>query len=451
MPKVVLVGSPNVGKSVIFNYLTGQYVTVSNYPGTTVDISRGYSKFNKIAYEIIDTPGMYSLLPITEEERVARKLLCKEKADIIIHVVDVKNLGRMLNLTIQLMDAGFPLLIVINLMDEAKRYGISLNLKRLAEILDIPVVATAAIRGVGLELLKEEIEQYCPRQSNFRFQFTANIEQAVIAIASRLEGDYGLSPRMAALLLIQGDPLAYELAYKENSFDEIVTVVKSLTISHQYSMEYIITVERQAVVESICNEIVLAKGIHKQGVVEQLGQLAREPFTGIPILCVVLYFGIYQFVGRFGAGFLVEYMDSNIFAQYMNPIVESIVYQNVSWDWLQSLIIGKYGIFSLGFRYAFIIILPIVSTFFFMFAILEDSGYLPRLAMLVDMLFKKLGLNGRAVIPFSLGLGCGTMAVMVITEKQMRLKSKTNFYWLSSIINIYFPTYSFHDGTTFRK
>jgi ferrous iron transport protein B len=412
----VLVGSPNVGKSVIFNYLTGQYVTVSNYPGTTVDISRGYSKIKGKTYEVIDTPGIYSLMPITQEECVARKLLCQEKPDIVIHVIDAKNLRRMLNLTIQLMESGFPLIVVANLMDEAQKYSISLNLERLSEILNIPVIPMAAARGVGLELLKDVIGHYNPCPSNFALQFTLNIDKAVKAIASMLKGDYGVSQHMVALLLIQGDSMIYKLACRERSFSEIIKMVKNLTDNYQYNMEYTITLERQSIVNSICNEVLINKGICQQGFVEKLGQLAREPVTGIPILCVVLFLGVYQFVGRFGAGFLVEYLDSNIFNCYISPIVEKAVYQNVSWDWLKSMIIGKYGVFSLGFHYAFIIILPIVSTFFFMFAILEDSGYLPRLAMLVDHLFKKISLNGRAVIPFSLGLGCGTMAVMVTTQ-----------------------------------
>jgi ferrous iron transport protein B len=428
--KVVLVGSPNVGKSVIFNYLTGQYVAVSNYPGTTVDISRGYSKINSILYEFIDTPGMYSLISITEEEKVSRYLLCQEKPDIVVHVIDAKNIRRMLNLTIQLIDVGFPVILVVNLMDEAIKNGIILKLERLAEILGTPVIATTATKGVGLETLKEEIGRYRPRQSCLCMRFTTNIEQAVLSIMNKLKGDYGISRRMAALLLIQGDKIFYKMAcHKESLFPEILTEIKQLNTYYQYSMDYIITVERQRVVDSICNTILEGRKIQQQGIVEKLGRLTREPFTGIPILCFVLFFGIYQFVGRFGAGFLVEYMDVNIFVPFINPIVEYFVYQFIPWDWLQSLIIGRYGIFTLGFRYAFIIILPIVSTFFFMFAILEDSGYLPRLAMLVDIIFKKLGLNGRAVIPFSLGLGCGTMAVMVTRKKEKRLKVKSCFDW----------------------
>jgi len=420
LAKVVLVGSPNVGKSVIFNYLTEQYVTVSNYPGTTVDISRGHSRINGKRYEVIDTPGIYSLIPITEEERVTRQLLYQEKAEIIIHVIDAKNIRRMLNMTLQLIDAGFPVILNINLMDEAKEYGVFINIVMLAEILGIPVIGTAAIKKIGLNNLKQAIAQYQSPKSNFNMNFPADIEQSVMYIESRLRADYGVSRRMAALLLLQGDELLYDLACTEQFLSEIKAEIKKIASRYEYNMEYVLTVERQAIVDNICNGILGYRGRYQQGIGEKLGRLTREPFTGIPILCLILFLGLYEFVGKFGAGFLVDYIDITIFGQYINPVMEYTVYQYIPWEWLQSLIIGKYGVFSLGFRYAFVIILPIVGTFFLMFAILEDSGYLPRLAMLVDKIFKYLGLNGRAVIPFALGLGCGTMAVMVTRTLETR-------------------------------
>lgn len=428
----MLVGSPNVGKSVIFNYLTGQYVAVSNYPGTTVDISRGYNKMDGTLYEYIDTPGMYSFISITEEERISRHLLFQEKPDIVLHVIDAKNIRRMLHLTIQLIDIGFPVILVVNLMDEAKKNGIFLNLERLSEILGIPVIGTTATKGIGLGKIKEEIQRYSPKQSSFCMQFSSNIEQTIISISKKLKGDYDLSRRMVALLLIQDDKIIYKLVcHKESLFSEILADIKRLSSSYQYGLEYILTVERQLVIDNICNAVLEQREVGQEGLGEKLGRLTREPFTGIPILCFVLFFGIYQFVGKFGAGFLVEYLDMNLFSPHINPLMEYYVHQYITWDWLQSLIIGKYGVFTLGFRYAFIIILPIVSTFFFMFAILEDSGYLPRLAMLMDSIFKTLGLNGRAVIPFALGLGCGTMAVMVTRTLQTRRERVVATFLLS--------------------
>jgi ferrous iron transport protein B len=158
--KIVLVGTPNVGKSVIFNLLTGSYVTVSNYPGTTVEVTRGTAKYNQQIYEVIDTPGMYSLLPITEEERVTRTLLLQEKPDVVVHVVDAKNLERMLPLTLQLLEAGLPVILAVNMMDEADAIGRQIDLDKLSEILGIPVVGTAAALNRGIEQLKRAVIEY---------------------------------------------------------------------------------------------------------------------------------------------------------------------------------------------------------------------------------------------------------------------------------------------------
>ena len=158
--KIVIVGSPNVGKSVMFNRLTGVYVTVSNYPGTTVEVSRGKTKIGGEEFEVIDTPGMYSLLPITEEEKVARNILIKEKSDIVIHVVDAKNLERMLPLTLQLIEAGLPVILVLNIIDEAEKIGMKINIQRLERDLKIPIVATVSTTGRGIDILKGRIEEY---------------------------------------------------------------------------------------------------------------------------------------------------------------------------------------------------------------------------------------------------------------------------------------------------
>ncbi len=163
--KVGIVGSPNVGKSVVFNSLTGAYVTVSNYPGTTVDVSRGKAKIEGEEFEIVDTPGMYSLLPITEEERVARSILLEEKPQVILQVVDARNLERMLPLTLQLIEAGLPTVLDLNMMDETEAAGIEVDVKRLEEELGIPVVATVATTGRGMETLRGRLVEYVESQN----------------------------------------------------------------------------------------------------------------------------------------------------------------------------------------------------------------------------------------------------------------------------------------------
>ena len=158
--KIAIVGNPNVGKSVMFNRLTGAYATVSNYPGTTVEVSRGQARIGEFEFDIIDTPGMYSLLPITEEERVARNILIKEKPRIVIHVVDAKNLERMLPQTLQLIEAGFRVVLVLNIIDEAEKIGMKINFESLEKELKIPVIPTVSTTGRGIEILKGRIEEY---------------------------------------------------------------------------------------------------------------------------------------------------------------------------------------------------------------------------------------------------------------------------------------------------
>lgn len=160
LKKIAIVGAPNVGKSVLFNNLTGTYVTVSNYPGTTVEVSRGTTQIGGEKLEVIDTPGMYSLLPITEEERVARDIVINETPKIIIHVVDAKNLERMVPVTLQLIEAGFNTLLVLNIMDEAERLGLDIDTNRLQQELGIPVISTVSTTGRGMDILKGRIEEY---------------------------------------------------------------------------------------------------------------------------------------------------------------------------------------------------------------------------------------------------------------------------------------------------
>ncbi|MCC6727997.1 MAG: 50S ribosome-binding GTPase [Chthonomonadales bacterium] len=158
--RVTIVGNPNVGKSVVFNRLTGRYVVVSNYPGTTVEVSRGRMAVGGTVYEVVDTPGMYSLQPLSEEERVGRALLMREPSDVVVHVIDAKNLDRMLPLTLQLLEAGLRTVLALNMMDEAERHGLGVDTERLSKALEVPVVATVALTGKGIQELKDVIHRH---------------------------------------------------------------------------------------------------------------------------------------------------------------------------------------------------------------------------------------------------------------------------------------------------
>lgn len=164
--KIVLIGNPNVGKSVLFNNLTNNYVTVSNYPGTSVEVTSGFADIKGMRFEVIDTPGMYSLTPITEEERVGRKILIQGRPDIVLHVVDAKNLERMLAFTLQLIEAGLPVILVLNIMDEAQKAGIKIDFTLLEKLLAVPVVGTISTTKKGMDILKERIVGYATRKKS---------------------------------------------------------------------------------------------------------------------------------------------------------------------------------------------------------------------------------------------------------------------------------------------
>ena len=163
--KLLIVGTPNVGKSSLFNNLTNSYVTVSNYPGTSVEVVSAIARLDGMEFEVIDTPGMYSLVPISEEERVARQLLIHGKPDVVLHVVDAKNLERMLSFTLQLIEASLPVILVLKIMDEAAKAGIEINVKRLEELLCVPVVGTTATTKKGMDMLEGRIAQYATQFS----------------------------------------------------------------------------------------------------------------------------------------------------------------------------------------------------------------------------------------------------------------------------------------------
>ena len=411
--KVVLVGCPNVGKSVVFNNLTGAYTTVSNYPGTSVEVSRGQCQIAGEHYQVLDTPGMYSLLPITEEERVGRRILFEEDPHVVVHVVDARNLARMLPMTIQLIEAGLPVLLLVNIIDEAERIGMFIDTALLDEKLGIPVVAAAIGRKRGVGELRQALAEYAPRPATFAY--AADLEADIQRIAGLFRGHYRLESRSLALLLMQRDEeLRERVCDTEGEHAvRIEEAVNAAVFERRVDLHLRISLERKRICKGLLDGVVTQREGGRPALSERLSALTMNPWTGVPILLLVLYFGLYQFVGGFGAGTVVDLLEGTIFEEHLNPWVIAWFEANVPWYWLRELVVGEYGLFTLGVRYAVAIILPIVGTFFIAFAMIEDSGYFPRLAMLVDRLFKRIGLNGRAVIPMVLGFGCDTMATVV--------------------------------------
>ncbi|MCL4416297.1 MAG: ferrous iron transport protein B [Actinobacteria bacterium] len=414
--KIAIVGSPNVGKSVIFNILTGSYATVSNYPGTTVEVFRGKGKFGTKEYQIIDTPGMYSLLPITEEEKVARTIILEEKPKIVIQVIDAKNLESMLPFTMQLIDAGLPLIVNLNIMDEAENLGLSIDIEKLQNNLGVPVVETTAVSGKNIAKLREIIESYRKKESDNSanyYSYNDVVDKALKEITGLLEYEYRLSKHsIAMLLLLEDEEVSKVVSSKEKNYSIIKAIISETKNKHSQPMNYVISLERQKIATDISNQVITKNKEVKLTLRDRLSRATMNPWMGFPIFFIII-FALYEFVGVFGAQTAVNFLEGTLFGNYINPAVNNWVSSVIPWKILQDLIANDYGIITLGVRYSIALILPIVTTFFLAFSIIEDTGYLPRLAMLVDRAFKKIGLNGRAVIPIILGFGCDTMAVVV--------------------------------------
>lgn len=241
------------------------------------------------------------------------------------------------------------------------------------------------------------------------------IEIYLSRLEAQIIGDYKISRRSVAMLLLQedGQMLALVRGKEGDRANEILRIIREAKTHYAHPLSYIISQCRQKEAGRISSAVMNFKEGRRITIRERLSKIMMNPFTGAPILLIVLYYGLYKFVGTFGAGILVDFLEDKVFVSRVNPFVTSLIQGILPFRLLQDLLVGEYGIITLGVRYAFAIILPIVATFFFAFAIVEDTGYLPRLAMLVDQLFKKIGLSGRAVIPLVLGLGCDTMATMV--------------------------------------
>ena len=434
-PQVAIVGCPNVGKSVLFNTLTGAYVTVSNYPGTTVEVSRGKGRLNGQEIGVIDTPGMYRLLPITEEERVARRILLQERPEVVVHVADAKNLARMLPMTLQLIEAGLPVVLDLNLMDEAERAGVRVDVAALERALGAPVAATALGVGRGADRIREKVAARLGRrptelgpgslgesqEPGVRVRYHPVIEEAIGEIQSRLQGTYHLGGRAIALLLLQDDAEVEELVREQEGekSDEILRIGEAARARFGRPISYVIAHDQHRAAERILRSVLAASKERTFGAAERLSQAMMRPLTGMIFLALAL-FALYEFVGVLGAQVLVGFLEEGLFGRLINPWIDGLLASYVPWPVVRNLFGGEYGIITLGVRYAVAIILPIVGTFFIAFSIIEDTGYLPRLAMLIDRVFKRIGLNGRAVIPMVLGFGCDTMATIVTRTLETR-------------------------------
>ncbi|MEE8168700.1 MAG: ferrous iron transport protein B [Candidatus Hydrothermarchaeales archaeon] len=408
--KIVLVGNPNVGKSVISGLLTGRYVTVSNYPGTTVEITHGNASFDKESV-IVDTPGINNLIPMSEDERVTRDILLTEDLYNIIQVADSKNLRRGLLITLQLAEMGLPFVLDLNMHDEAKSRGITIDTERLSEILGIEAIATVATQKEGLSNLIKGVSK--PRVSNYVIAYDEDIERGVREIAALLP-EARISRRSIALMLLAGDESLGKWLHDNLAPGDIKRIERTrqdIQFKYTESLGYAINRHRLKKADEVVEQVVQTTKIEHPSLSDALGRLSTHPVWGVPILLLVLYL-TYKFVGEFGAQTLVDFMERRVFGGYINPWSVRAVNYLIPAGIVRDFLVGEYGMVTMALSYGFAIILPIVGTFFIVFGILEDSGYLPRLAVMLNKVFRLMGLNGKAVLPMVLGLGCDTMATM---------------------------------------
>ncbi len=362
MRKILLLGNPNVGKSVIFSRLTGVQVIASNYPGTTVEFTRGYMKLGDEKVEIIDVPGTYSLEPTCKAEQVAVAML--KEGDIVINVVDATNLERNLNLTLQLLKTKKPIIIALNIYDEACHTGISIDVEKLEQTLGVPVVPTCAITAEGIKNL-------------------------VMSMGKARKGTYD-----------------YE---DEERWHEVGNIIKNVQkISHRH---------------------------HR--FIERLEDATIKPGTGIPIALVLLFvlFWIIRFIGEGLTVFVFEPLFEKLWA----PVMMKLSALMGSGGFFHNILVGKlvdggidflesFGVLTTGLFVPFAVVLPYIFAFYLILSFLEDSGYLPRLGVLVDNVMHKLGLHGLSIIPIMLAFGCnvpGALATRILETKRERFIAMT--------------------------
>ena len=419
---IALTGQPNVGKSLLFNRLTGSRVAVSNYPGTTVAIDRGQMTLGQDTYDLWDLPGMYSLLPITEEERVAKMSLLENKPEYVLHVVDARNLTRMLPMALELSETGLNVILVVNMMDEAEKAGIRIDKDQLSRETGLPVVPTVAVTGKGMNQILSHILNYRRVNHQNVIGFEPEIEEGLNGICDILKGSYTFHSRSIAQMLLQQDSDAHQLVKQKDTenHETIRQIIQSTAKRVSESLIYRMKIRIHEEAERISREVTTEVRKKRFHLGEKLSTLMTRPLTGVPIMLGILYLVFYKFVGVFGAGTIVDLIEGKLFGQYINPAIADGVKSLTSSEVLRQLIIGDYGLVTLGFTYAIAIIMPVVGTFFFAFSIIEDTGYLPRLSLLIDRVFKKIGLSGRAVIPMVLGLGCDTMATITTRTQETK-------------------------------
>ena len=409
--KLALAGNQNCGKTTLFNQLTGSNQHVGNFPGVTVDRKDGIIRGHEDV-TVVDLPGIYSLSPYTAEEIVTRDYLLKEKPDGIINIVDATNIERNLYLTMQLMELGIPMVLALNMMDEVRQNGGSVNVSKLSQELGIPVVPITASKNEGVsELIDVVLRTAQQRQKPKRLDFCQGAVHRAIHSVSHMIEDHaaaiGVPSRFAATKLLEGDePMMAQLSLSPNERELIQHSVEEMEEESGMDRNAALADMRYTFLDELCAGTVVRpheSKEHQRSV--RIDRLLTHKFLAIPIflgIMLLIFWLTFGLVGSFlsdllslGIDWVTDLADRGLTAYGINPVVHSLIID---------------GVFAgIGSVLSF---LPIIVTLFFFLSLLEDSGYMARVAFVMDKLLRKIGLSGRSFVPMLIGFGCTVPAVM---------------------------------------
>ncbi|HBJ2608920.1 TPA: ferrous iron transport protein B [Clostridium botulinum] len=408
--RIALVGNPNCGKTTMFNYLTGSSQYVGNWPGVTVEKKEGKLKQHKDV-KVIDLPGIYSLSPYTLEEVITRNYLITEKPEVIINIVDGTNLERNLYLSTQVMELGIPVIIALNMMDIVRKNGDIIDKDKLRKSMGCTVVETSALKGDGCkELIDKAIELAKSHKNNIiEHTFSNAVEKVLFDIENEIYNQVQKEHlRWFAIKLFENDEKAIEQGnISKASKDKVKAIVSSCEDELDDDGESIITNERYNYISKIISKCVVKKNKSKLTTSDKIDKIVTNRVLGLPIFAAVMFLVYYLSISTIGTG-ATDWVNDVLFGDIIPPAVEGFLTSIGTAAWLNSLILD--GIIAgvgavLGF-------LPQMMVLFLCLSILEDCGYMSRIAFIMDRIFRKFGLSGKSFIPMLIGTGCGVPGIM---------------------------------------
>jgi ferrous iron transport protein B len=404
MIRIALVGQPNCGKSTIFNHLVGYKATTSNLPGTTVEYLKSEALITGERVEIIDLPGTYSLTSLDRAEAETRNFLLEGQVDAVLNVVDASLLSRSLELTLQLLEMRIPLVVCLNMEDEAKRKGIAIDAEALSRRLGVPVVSTVAVRGLGVKEAASAAVKIAKEKPNVPvLSYSPDVEETIGAVAKRLEGGpWGVPERFLAIKLLEQDPYWIETLQEEAGelWEETEHLRNRLSERRGRSADEVLSAERHGRAMELF-EAVATVGPPTTGLRDRIDALLMHRVFGYLFFAAIML-AFFTVVFRIGA--MIETPMMALFDRAIEHLATGVAKESLLFFALKGMVQGMAG--AIG------IVLPYLVPFLIGLAVLEDVGYLPRAGYLMDVFMHKIGLHGKSVIPFILGYGCSVPAVM---------------------------------------